>query len=118
MENDAIYKSANALADEIRKSEPRQEYARLKESVMADETNRALLQEYRRLQMRLQMQSMSGGEASQEDTTRFSRLSTLLYMNADVQAYLLAEMKLQKTLADVIKLTADAAGIQLDAPGQ
>jgi len=113
-----IYDNANALAEEIRKCELRREYARLGQEVMADETNRALLKEYRRLQMALQMQAMSGGQPSPEDTARFSQLSSLLYMNADVQAYLLAEMQLQKTLADVIKLLTDAAGIQLDVFGQ
>lgn len=111
-----IYDSANALAEEIRRSELRREYARLQEEVMADETNRTLLKEYKRLQMLLQMQAVSGGKTSAEDTARFSQLSSLLYMNADVQAYLLTEMKLQKTLADVIKLITDASGIRMDMP--
>ena len=113
-----IYDSANALAAEIRQSELRKEYDRLHEEVMADETNRALLKEYKRLQMVLQMQAVSGGQSAPEDTARFAQLSSLLYMNADVQAYLLTEMNLQKTLADVIKLLTDAAGIQLDVFGQ
>ncbi len=111
-----IYDSAHVLAKEIRESELCREYARLQEEVMADETNRALLKEYKRLQMVLQMQTVSGGQPSSEDTMRFSQLSSLLFMNADVQAYLLAEMQLQKTLADVIKLITDAAGIRLDLP--
>ena len=115
-QTDRILQSADALAAEIRRSEPRREYARLQETVMADGTNRTLLQEYKRLQMQLQMQAMGGGRAPPEDTERFSRLSALLYMNADVQAYLLAEMKLQKTLADVIQRVAEAAGIQMDIP--
>jgi len=113
-----IYDSANKLASEIRQSPLRVEYNRLQQEVMADETNRALLKEYKRLQVVLQMQAMGGGQAAPEDTARFAQLSSLLYMNADVQAYLLAEMNLQKALADVIKILTDAAGIQLDLFGQ
>ena len=113
-----IYDSANTLADEIRKSDLRREHARLQHEVMADETSRTLLKEYKRLQWSMQMQSMGGTQPSPEDTARFTKLSSLLFMNADVQAYLLAEMKLQKTLADVFKLLTDAAGISMDVLGQ
>ena len=40
----------------------------------------------------------------------------LLYMNNDVQAYLLAEMQMQKTLADVFKILTEAAGVNFDLP--
>jgi len=112
-----IYDSANDLAEEIRNSGMCREHARLQREVMADETNRSLLKEYKRLQWVLQMQAVSGGQVSTEDSERFSQLSTLLFMNADVQVYLLSEIKVQKTLADVIKLLTDAAGIQMDIPG-
>ncbi len=111
-----IYDRANQLAEEIRQSEMRQEYARLQEEAMADETNRALIKEYKRLQVTLQMHAMGGEAPPEEDMQRFQQISSLLYMNDDVQAYLLAEMKLQKTLADVIKLLTDAAGIRFDFP--
>lgn len=113
-----IYDRANQLADEIRQSELRREYIRLQEEATAEETNRALLNEYKRLQMSLQMRAMSGDSAPAEDMQRFQQISSLLYMHAGVQAYLLAEMKLQKTMADIIKLLTDAAGIRFDFPEQ
>ncbi len=111
-----IYDHANQLAEEIRQSDMRKEYARLQEEAMADETNRALLKEYKRLQVALQMRAMGGDTTPSEDMQRFQQISTLLYMNSDVQAYLLAEIQLQKTLADVIKILTDAAGIRFDFP--
>lgn len=114
-----IYDRANTLANEIRQHEMCREYARLHEEVMSDETNRALLKEYKRLQVTLQMHAVGGGgQMPEEDMQRFQQLSSLLYMNPDVQAYLLAEMKLQKMMADVIKLLTDAAGIRFDLPEQ
>ena len=37
-------------------------------------------------------------------------------MNSDAQAYLMAEMQMQKTLADVFKILTEAAGITFDLP--
>ena len=90
---------------------------RLRERAYADETNRLLLEEYKRLQVQLQM-SMVGaaGEMPSEDMQRFQQLASLLYMNSDVQAYLMAEMQMQKTLADIFKILTEAAGIRFDVP--
>ena len=91
--------------------------AELRERAYADETNRLLLDEYKRLQVQLQM-SMVGaaGEMPSEDMQRFQQLASLLYMNSDVQAYLMAEMQMQKTLADIFKILTEAAGIRFDVP--
>ena len=72
---------------------------------------------YKRLQVQLQM-SMVGaaGQMPGEDMQRFQQLASLLYMNSDVQAYLMAEMQMQKTLADVFKILTEAAGIHFDIP--
>ena len=89
----------------------------LRERAYSDPTNRVLLDEYKRLQVQLQM-SMVGaaGQMPGEDMQRFQQLASLLYMNSDVQAYLLAEMQMQKTLADVFKILTEAAGVSFDLP--
>ena len=112
-----IYDAAHQLAGEIRRSEEAAHLRELRERAMANETNRLLLEEYKRLQVRLQM-SMVGaaGEMPGEDMQRFQQLAALLYMNSDVQAYLLAEMQMQKTLADVFKILTEAAGVSFDLP--
>ena len=58
----------------------------------------------------------SGAFLPGEDMQRFQQLASLLYMNSDVQAYLMAEMQMQKTLADVFKILTEAAGIHFDIP--
>lgn len=111
-----VYDSANALANEIRRSDEVCEYRRLKEIAEGDETNRALLAEYRRLQIKLQLQAAGGGAAQSEEMQRFQQIASLLYMNGDVQAYLMAEMRLQKMLADVFKTISEASGMSIDLP--
>ena len=112
-----IYDTAHKLAEEIKRSDECVQLAALRERAYADETNRLLLEEYKRLQVQLQM-SMVGaaGEMPSEDMQRFQQLASLLYMNSDVQAYLMAEMQMQKTLADIFKILTEAAGIRFDVP--
>ena len=54
-----IYDTAHKLAEEIKKSDECVQLAELRERAYADETNRLLLEEYKRLQVQLQM-SMVG----------------------------------------------------------
>ena len=112
-----IYDTAHRLADEIRRSDECVRLRELRERAYADDTNRVLLDEYKRLQVKLQM-SMVGaaGQMPSEDMQRFQQLASLLYMNSDVQAYLMAEMQMQKTLGDVFKILTEAAGITFDLP--
>ena len=97
-----IYDTAHRLAGEISRSDECVRLKELRERAYSDNTNRVLLDEYKRLQVQLQM-SMVGaaGQMPSEDMQRFQQLASLLYMNSDVQAYLMAEMQMQKTLADV-----------------
>ena len=112
-----IYDTAPRLASEIRMSDECVRLRELRERAYSDNTNRVLLDEYKRLQIQLQM-SMVGaaGEMPSEDMQRFQQLASLLYMNSDVQAYLMAEMQMQKTLANVFKILTEAAGVSFDLP--
>lgn len=112
-----IYDTAHRLANEIKQSEECVELSRLRDIANEDETNRLLLEEYKRLQIKLQMSLVgAAGQMPDEDMQRFQQLASLLYMNADVQAYLMAEMQMQKTLSDVFKIITQAAGVSFDLP--
>lgn len=112
-----VYDAAHQLAAQIAASEEATEHKRLKEIAEADDTNRALLQEFKRLQMSLQMRAMGGQQADSDEMQRFSQISSLLYMNSDVQAFLMAEMRLQKMIADVFKIITEAGGLSTDMLG-
>ena len=111
------YSSTYRLAQDIRDSEEYKTYHGLKESVMAEETTAALIKEYRRLQMTIQMSAMSGQSPSGEDTQRFSGISTLLFSKPEVSQFLLAEMRLQQALADIFKIVTEAADVDVGIPG-
>ena len=111
------YSSTYRLAQDIRDSEEYKTYHELKESVMADETTAALVKEYRKLQMAIQMSAMSGNAASEEDMQRFSGISTLLFSKPEVSRFLLSEMQLQQALSDIFKIVTEAADLDIAMPG-
>jgi cell fate (sporulation/competence/biofilm development) regulator YlbF (YheA/YmcA/DUF963 family) len=111
------YSSTHRLAQEIRDSEEYRTYHELKESVMSDETTAALIREYRKLQMKLQMAAAGGQTPDAEDMQRFSGISTLLFSKQEVSNYLLAEMRLQQALADIFKILTEAADVEMAVPG-
>ena len=111
------YSSTYRLAQDIRDSEEYRTYHALKESVMSDETTAALIKEYRKLQMAIQMSVMSGRQADDEDMRRFSGISTLLFSKPEVSQFLLSEMRLQQALTDIFRIVTEAADVDLSIPG-
>ena len=112
------YDQAHALARALKESEEYQEYSRLKELAYADDTNRALLDEYKRLQFRMQAKMASGERMAEDDFQRLQQIGTLLQFNPDASASLLAEFRFQRMLTDIFKILADVAGVDLDMLAQ
>lgn len=111
------YAKAYELADAIKNSEEYRTYHSLQDEVTGDETVAALIREYKKLQVKIQMAAMAGGQADSEDMQRFSGISSLLFSKPEVSQYLLSEMRLQQAMADIFRILTDAAGIDLGIPG-
>lgn len=111
-----VMQRAEELAKEIRQSAQYLEFIQAEQAIQDADTAKALIKEYKRLQIVLQMSAVSGGSVSSDDMQRFSQISSLLYAGTDTSRYLLAEMQLQRMMADVFKLLTDAAGLQFDLP--
>ncbi len=110
------YSQAHRLAQDIKNSEEYLTYHGLRDRVMADETTAALVREYRKLSVALQMTAMSGQQPAPEDMQRFSGISALLFANQEAAQFLLAEMRLQQALADIFKIITEAADVDMGLP--
>ena len=99
-------------------SEEYREYQRLRETAYDDATNKALLDEYKKLQFRLQAKAAAGEGLPQDDMQRLTQIGALLQFNPDVSAYLMAEFRFQRMLSDIFKILADVAGVDLDMLAQ
>ena len=112
------YDQAHALARALKESEEYREYSRLKEAAYESDTNRALLDEYKKLQFRMQAKLATGESMPEEDMQRLQQIGTLLQFSPDVSAYLMAEFRFQRMLTDIFKILADVAGVDLDMLAQ
>ncbi len=110
-----VYDEAHALARHLKETEEYREFIRLKQAAYEDSTNKTLLDEYKRLQFRMQAAAAGGSRPSDEDMQKFTRIASLLQLNDDARDYLLAEIRFQKLLADIYKILGEVAGIDLDA---
>ena len=110
-----VYDTANRLAQALKETEEYREYHRLREIAYDDSTNKALLDELKRLQFKMQAKAASGEKPEDEDMQKLMRISSLLQMNADASAYIVAEFRFQKLIADIYKILGDVAGIDIDA---
>ncbi|MGI6215665.1 MAG: YlbF family regulator [Christensenellales bacterium] len=106
-----VIDTANKLAEEIRQSEEFISFKEAQKKAFADEYVAGLLKAFSVLQTSLQMQSLNGIEPDEIDVQRFSRLSSLLYDTEEGSAYLLAQVRLQKMVGDVMQIITKASEI-------
>lgn len=109
-----VSRAADALLEALRSTETFQTYEALKQTVMADEVNRRLLERFMRAQSALQMAAMAGSEPREEDTAEFEKLSALLYQSPEVTDFLLAQMRVQQLVAQTLSRITGEAGISID----
>jgi len=112
------YDQAHALARALKDSEEYREYTRLKAVAYDDNTNKTLLDEYKRLQFKMQARLAAGERMPEEELQRLQQIGALLQFNPDVSAYLMAEFRFQRMLSDIFKILADVAGVDLDMLAQ
>ena len=109
--------AAKMLAQAIQESQEYREYSALKKEVEEDAGIKALVQEYRRLQTSMQMRMLSGQGMDGEEAQRFQSLNLLLFADQRTAGYLMAEMKVQRMMAEVFETLTRASGMEIPMPG-
>ncbi len=109
-----IYDQVHKLAKDLKETDEYRDYSAARDAAMENETNKALIQEYKKLQFQLQVAMAAGGSANPDDMERLQKIAGVLQLSREASAYLLAEMRLQKLLADIYKIIGEAADIDMD----
>lgn len=109
-----VYDKANELAALIKKSDEYLAYKQLKDEVYADETNKALLKEYKSMQFEAQTAYLTGKEPDAELLEKLKKLGEVLQFNAKVSEFLMAEYRFHTMINDINKIIADACDIGAD----
>ena len=109
-----VYDTAKLLASEMKNSVEYREYEKAKARAMENNTTRALIDEYNKLQIQAQAAMISGDRES-ESLKKLQKIGELLQFDADASAYLMAEFRLKRMVGDVYKILAEAVDIDLGA---
>lgn len=110
------HEAARQLCQAIQNSPEYQDFSRCKAEIDADSAICALVKEFKRLQMQVQMRMLAGQTTDDDDSRRFQQLSALLFADQRTSAFLLAEMRLQKMMADIFEQLTRAAGMEMPLP--
>ena len=108
-----VYDSAHQTAKLIKSSDEYGDYEKARTAAYANDTNKTLIDEYKKLQMAAQLAFAAGKQPDQDDMERLKKISAVLQFSPEAGAYLLAELRLQKMLADIYKILGEAAGMDL-----
>ena len=111
-----IQEAQKIMEDAIRQTVEYQEYEKARETAFADSLSAQLLAEYGRLQNKLQMFAVTGRQADDTEVERFKQLGGLLFATPVTSAYLMAQLRVQKLLADIFADLSKAAGISIELP--
>lgn len=111
-----MQEATKQLCDAIQRSPEYQEYARYKAEIDADSGIQALVKEYKRLQIAVQMRVLAGQGMDDDEGRRFQQLSALLFADQRTSSFLLSEMRLQKMMAEVFEKITRAAGMDMPMP--
>ena len=109
--------AAKALAQAIQETPEYREYSALKKEIDADAGIKALIQEYRRLQTSMQMRIFAGQSVDSDETQRFNSLNMLMFADSRTSGFLMAEMKMQRMMAEILSVITQASGLDIPMPG-
>ena len=116
MPSQSVVQATDQLLDALRATEAFTRYAALKQSVMADDVNRRLLERFTRAQTALQMAAIAGSEPRAEDASDYERLSALLYQSEELTDYLLSQMRVQQLVASTMERLTREVGLDIELP--
>ncbi|MEG0741783.1 MAG: YlbF family regulator [Clostridia bacterium] len=112
----AIEQAADRLLSALRQTDEFSRYQALKQAVMTDEVNSALLKRFAHAQTALQMAALAGTEPREADTAEFEKLSTLLYDSDELSDYLLAQMRAQQLLGETMERLTREVDLSIELP--
>ena len=109
-----IYDRANALAQDIKESEEYKTYRALKDELFADESTKAMLKDYKKMQFQAQATLMAGSQPDAETMEKLQKLGEVLAFNPRVSEYFAAEYKFNTIISDIYKIIGAACDIEAD----
>lgn len=104
MLNNEIKKKTDDLLMVIKGSEEYKKREELYIQLCGNPANVALLDQYERVKNELRMASIGNLPSAPEKIREFEKLNTVLYSDETIGEYLIMQMKIEQTVAEIIEL--------------
>lgn len=111
-----VYDRVYALANDIQNSDEYKEYKTAKDAVFGNETNAAVMKEYKKLSIEAQAYVLAGKEPESELADKLQKLYAVIQLSPECMNYLMSEYKLQMTMNEIIGILAKAADMDFGMP--
>lgn len=98
-----VYDHATALSKAIKESDQFTKVKTLQEQVQSEDTSKKMFDDFRQMQMQLQMKQMQGEELAQEEVEEANKLFETVKLNPTISQLLDAEQHLSVMIEDINK---------------
>lgn len=109
-----IYDRVNQLAQDLRQCPEFQAYKAAKDVLNEDESARAMVKQYKKLQFEAQAMLMTGKNPDNDTMQQLQKMGELLAYNAKAAAFFEAEYKFNALISDIYKIIGEAAEIDMN----
>lgn len=107
-----VYDEANNLAKALKECTEVIELKKASEKVKENETNKKMLEDFRKIQVKAYTEQIQNGEVSQETKGKLQSSGVVVAGNPVVAEYLNAEQKFSVMWNDIMKILNDAIDIE------
>lgn len=104
-----IYDIAHNLAKEIRSSEEFIKLNELNKKVMANPSNKEMIEDFRKKAIEFQVSNYGKEKPDEKELEKLQKLQNALMMNSEVAEYLMAEMRFSQIFEDINKIILESA---------
>ena len=108
------YDAGHSLAKALQESSEYKNFREAQDALKGDESARNMLIDFRKQQLELQKQKVSGLEVSEEQEDKLEKLYQVISINLTVKRFMEAEYRLGVLLQDVQKIIAGATADLFD----
>lgn len=99
-----IYDKANELAVLLKDNEIYKEYQKIKEEVFADETNKKMIDDFKKLQFEAQAMYLAGQTPSPDLLDKIQKIGEVLQFNPKITQFFSAEYRFNTLISDLYKI--------------
>ncbi len=99
-----IYDNANEMAAQLKKTDQYINYKRVKDEVFAEESNKKMIADFKKLQFEAQAMALSGQEPPADLMEKIQKLGEVLQFNPKITEYFAAEYQFNSLISELYKI--------------